>query len=327
MATAAKSDEGSGANIRRRSWPHPIKASTRAFWREGRRTPGYSLFDALHGYVYARWPYLYIGTGVGEHPLHKLIDPLVRLVNLLFKPARPQASGYSVAGGYHGKVLPLEEATRLVMVNEPIAVRDLEQVIPYERARSIILHNPDHLVALDCPCRVSRPDPCLPLNVCLIVGEPFASFVLEHHPGRSTAISQQEAAAILAAEHERGHIHHAFFKDAMLDRFYAICNCCSCCCGAMQAFRHGTPMLASSGYVCRVDEMLCAGCGDCLETCRFGALSLPDGVAVVDEAACMGCGLCASRCLEGALELALAPSRGEPLLVETLLVGSGQPTA
>jgi tRNA (Thr-GGU) A37 N-methylase len=25
------------------------------------------------------------------------------------------------------------------------------------------------------------------------------------------------------------------YKDAMLGRFYAICNCCSCCCGAMQA--------------------------------------------------------------------------------------------
>jgi hypothetical protein len=25
------------------------------------------------------------------------------------------------------------------------------------------------------------------------------------------------------------------YKDAMLGRFYAICNCCSCCCGAMEA--------------------------------------------------------------------------------------------
>ena len=67
----------------------------------------------------------------------------------------------------------------------------------------------------------------------------------------------EEAVAILQAEQERGHVHHAFFKDAMLQRFYAICNYCSCCCGAMQAQRNGTPMLASSGYVSRVDEDAC----------------------------------------------------------------------
>jgi hypothetical protein len=28
-----------------------------------------------------------------------------------------------------------------------------------------------------------------------------------------------------------------YYKDAMLGRFYAICNCCACCCGAMQAWQ------------------------------------------------------------------------------------------
>jgi hypothetical protein len=40
-----------------------LRPSTRAFVREARRTPGFSLFDWVHGYVYARWPYLYIGIG------------------------------------------------------------------------------------------------------------------------------------------------------------------------------------------------------------------------------------------------------------------------
>jgi len=37
------------------------QASSIEFYREGRKTPGYGLYDWLHGYVYARWPYLYIG--------------------------------------------------------------------------------------------------------------------------------------------------------------------------------------------------------------------------------------------------------------------------
>jgi hypothetical protein len=60
-----------------------------------------------------------------------------------------------------------------------------------------------------------------------------------------------------------------YHKDAMLNRFYAICNCCACCYGAMQARQHGTPMLASSGYVAIVDADLCAGCGLCADVAGF----------------------------------------------------------
>jgi hypothetical protein len=49
-----------------------VTTSTLEFFREGKRTPGYSWLDALHGYVYARWTYLYIGIGIGEHRAAKL---------------------------------------------------------------------------------------------------------------------------------------------------------------------------------------------------------------------------------------------------------------
>ena len=114
-------------------------------------------------------------------------------------------------------------------------------------------------------------------------------------------------------------MHHAFFKDAMLGRFYAICNCCSCCCGAMQAFRHGVPMLASSGYVARSDAGRCVACGVCVNACPFAALSLDGGVLRIDEAVCMGCGVCVSKCLRGALLLARDPSKPEPLEVRELV--------
>jgi heterodisulfide reductase subunit A-like polyferredoxin len=104
----------------------------------------------------------------------------------------------------------------------------------------------------------------------------------------------------------------------MLGRFYAICNCCACCCGAMQAHQNGTPMLASSGYVSRVDADLCIGCGICADACQFGALSVQDGTAIVDVAACMGCGVCVAQCTEGAVALTRDPSRGEPLEIREL---------
>lgn len=227
--------------------------------------------------------------------------------------------GKSFADTYHGKVVPLDAARQLVNIHEPIVLEDLERVIPYSTARDIIMKNPDHIVVLECPCRSVRQNPCLPLDVCLIIGEPFAGFVAEHHPARSRFITSAEAEEILRAEHERGHVSHAFFKDAMLGRFYAICNCCSCCCGAIQAHRNGTPMLASSGYLAQVEEAACVGCGKCVSSCQFNALSLHGGVVIVDYDACMGCGVCVDKCEQGALSLIREPAKGEPLEVRALM--------
>jgi ferredoxin len=312
-----------------------IKLSTRDFYREGRKTPGYSLYDWLHGYVYGRWPYLYIGLGTGEHRLAKIYSRLRRTSARLSTRqdgSSPQPEPVQIsqevtiqpsgtyADSYHGKVVPLDSAVQLVAINEEIQITNLEKVIPYLKARDIILKNPEHILVLECPCRSARVNPCLPLDVCLIVGDPFASFVEEHHPRRSRRITQDEAVEILRAEDERGHVHHAFFKDAMLGRFYAICNCCACCCGAMQAHQHGTPMLASSGYVCQVDHRLCLACGECNEYCQFGALSLGEAASVVDQEKCMGCGVCVEKCAQGALSLEREVGKGEPLEISQLMM-------
>lgn len=309
----------------RRSWS-PLSPSTRAFLEEAKRIPGFSWFNRVHGYVYARWPNFYIGVGTGQHPLARVIGPIAGRILSWFSAPSTAGSGNEGAGfadAYHGKVVPLEQATQLVTVDKEIRLTDLEQVIPYTQARDIVLNNPDHIAVLDCPCRAVRRDPCEPLDVCLIVGEPFASFIVEHHPERSRWISPEEAVGILHAEDERGHVHHAFFKDAMLGRFYAICNCCACCCGAMEAHRTGVPMLAPSGYSARVQGDLCVGCGACVDTCQFGALSVRDGRVSVEYASCMGCGVCVSTCGEGALSLRRDATRGEPLDIRSL-AGEGQ---
>jgi ferredoxin len=304
-----------------RIWDRIVTPSTRAFWIEARRTQGYSFFDFVHGYVYGRWPYLYIGVGTGEHRLARIIAPLAGwLIGLL--PARNGPDGQPLTWGdnYHGKAVPLEAVRELVMIDEPVRLTNLETIIPFARARDIIMNHPDHIVVMDCPCRAGREHPCLPMDVCLVVGEPFASFVAEHHPRRSRWITSQEAVAILEAEDARGHVHHAFFKDAMLGRFYAICNCCTCCCGAIQAQMNGAPMLASSGYLSRVDTELCSGCETCAPFCQFQALSIAvDGCARVDETQCMGCGVCVSKCPEGALSLVRDARRGEPLEIRALM--------
>ena len=298
-----------------------ICPSTRNFYHESRACKKHSLGDFIHGYIYGRWIYAYISVGKGRHPLTKLLKPLFSFITFFFPKPKVDVHNPSVghktkitfADGYHGKVMPLDKASKLVTINQPLNMPDLEQIIPYKRARDIILENPDHIAVLKCPCRAALEKPCQPEDVCLAIGEPFTSFIVEHHPDRARRITQQEAVEIMEAEEDRGHVHHAFFKDAMLDRFYAICNCCSCCCGAINAHRNGIPMLASSGYVSEVDHDLCIGCGICSEFCQFDSISMIDGLANVDFDKCMGCGICASKCEQEAIQFRLEPAKGEPL--------------
>ena len=298
-----------------------VKRSTKEFYREGKETDEYSLSDFLHGFLYIKWPYFYISVALGEHRLSRFLVPIIVFLSSLFPSSHDGEEDFDLAwaNSYHGKVVPLNEAKRLVSIKEDIVIKDLEKVIPFTRAKDIIMKNPDRIAVLDCPCREARENPCTPLDVCLIVGDPFVSFILEHQPDKARSISSAEAIDILEEEHKRGHVSHAFFKDAMLNRFYAICNCCSCCCGAFQAHNNGTPMLMSSGYTASVNQDLCEGCGTCEEYCQFEAIEMKDGWAVVNQEACFGCGVCVDKCDQGAIVLNLDPAKGEPLEILTLM--------
>ena len=305
----------------------PFSPATKEFVRTAWRLQKNKPWDFLHSYFYARWPYLYISLGRQDHPITKVLKPLaqvwkkIRQIRKPQKEPRPshiQATG-TIADLYHGKALPLNQAQELVMVNEPINLPDLEQVIPYVQARAIIQENPDHILLVKCPCRMSQNNPCLPLDVCMVIGEPFGELVFQHYPSRARWITQEEACHILDREDARGRVHHAFFSEMMLGRFFGICNCCSCCCSAISAQRRGTPMLASSGYVAQIDPGICIACNECEVYCQFGALQMINGSKAVDDELCMGCGVCVSKCAQSAILLRLEPLKGVPLQINHLL--------
>ncbi|ODS39395.1 MAG: hypothetical protein A7315_11125 [Candidatus Altiarchaeales archaeon WOR_SM1_79] len=260
---------------------------------------------SLHGYIYLRWNNQYVKL------LLNYIAPCVP------SGVRKHVSRW-VAEHYHCKVITHEQAGDIITLDLNIPLRDLEQVIPYSMARDLVLKGPPDVAVCECPCRHARADPCLPTQVCMLIGQPFVDFILEHNPKSSRLLTQTEALELLRAEHERGHLHTAWFKDAMLGRFYAICNCCKCCCGGIEAMkRYGAPMLASSGYVARVDETVCTGCGICEEACPFGAVKI-DGIAYVNREKCMGCGVCAGQCPGEAVSLVRDEKKCAPLDVRLL---------
>jgi ferredoxin len=153
----------------------------------------------------------------------------------------------------------------------------------------------------------------------MVIGQPFVDFVREHNPHSSRRLTQAEALDLLQAEHERGHVHSAWFKDAMLNRFYAICNCCKCCCGGIEAMtKYGVPLMASSGYVAALERDLCNQCGVCVDACPFSALSMNDTAVERSWEKCMGCGVCVEKCPTQAITLTRDERKGTPLDVRLL---------
>lgn len=61
----------------------------------------------------------------------------------------------------------------------------------------------------------------------------------------------------------------------------------------------------------------CLGCGDCVQACQFGALSMDPatGLPVVDESKCTSCGACVKACPKHIIELRNKGPRGMRVFV------------
>lgn len=282
---------------------------------------GWRLDRALHNYVYFVFydRYVSVALKVGH-----ALEGLFRRYNL----GRPPFQ--AIFERYHAKVMTIDDAAKICRLDEDVHVDQerAERVIPFHYANKIILEEPEYIAVMDCPCRLSRENPCQPIDVCLGFGKTIAEFWLEHGSKYNVRrIGQDEALEILRGSHQRGEVITAWLKVATGGRTGIICSCCSCCCGALEAMRvartfkgcENLSNIAASGYVPVHDPEKCMRCGDCTGACIFGAIeSDEDGGPVFDLELCLGCGLCVDRCEKGALTLEADPGKGIPLDIDLL---------
>jgi electron transport complex protein RnfB len=203
--------------------------------------------------------------------------------------------GFAGVGPSIHRVIPVEEAV-------PAGV----DIYTYERATDL-LESAKAWGVRDCICRTQQKligKGCdRPVENCLVFAPAEGIFA---HSNSTRAISKEEALGKLAEAAEAGLVHSpGNFQDGN----YYICNCCTCCCGVLRYISEFNipTAIASSGFYAVVEETTCAGCGDCLPRCQFGAMAITDEICQVDASRCVGCGLCVTVCPTGALGLARRP--------------------
>ncbi len=180
-------------------------------------------------------------------------------------------------------------------------------VFPHEQVSEII-EQTEKIGVTNCICRTKanmQGTGCgKTVENCMIFSPYIDLYIDNGWPGR--IISKEEAFDVIEQAEEEGLVHNT--QNATTGQYF-ICNCCSDCCGVISAVKNFNlhTRVGRSDYFSEVDEELCTGCEECVESCNFNAISVEDDTAAINRDFCMGCGLCISSCSTEALSLTRKP--------------------
>ena len=237
------------------------------------------------GLGYGLMPFV---VGIYEMQANTIDAELARL----FEDYYHQAFGRTVAisPSYH-RVIPVGQS-----------VETNVEIQPFESVAQIV----DNVAAwgvMDCICRKQEAlvgDPCdHPIeDTCMVFSRTAGAF-----DGSSSvrSLTREQAMETLRQVTEAGLVHSV--TNNRQGTWY-ICNCCTCSCGILRGIADLgiANAVARSAFVNRVDDAVCIGCGACVESCPFDAMSVDD-VAAVDGVRCVGCGVCVSACPNLAIDV------------------------
>ncbi len=204
-----------------------------------------------------------------------------------------------------------------VFVNEPVLMTEkTNHILDYERATHII-EDADFIGVGTCFCRHKNFHlgiPCklnAPMETCLTFGNVARS--LAEHGGYTRRIDKSEALEILEMSYGYNLVQ---MGENVRERPAFMCNCCGCCCEALNAVRRFAPMqpIATTNYLPKINPDECVSCGKCEKVCPILAISMQEREAsvdkkkpVIDETICLGCGVCARNCPKKAITLQRRP--------------------
>jgi len=189
---------------------------------------------------------------------------------------------------------------RTFIQEDALEPKNMMTILDYERATKVI-DTASCITLGTCYCRhkmehvgkgCDKPqDVCLTFNKC--------AESLSNH-GVAKKIDKQEAHQVLKKCVDFGLVQ---IGDNTQDNVSFVCNCCGCCCEAIQSYKRlGCMPKINSNYAPVVDDN-CTARGICQQKCPVDAIKVVDKKAVVDRDKCIGCGVCKRFCPSGAIKM------------------------
>jgi len=200
--------------------------------------------------------------------------------------------------------------TFMLPVNEG-AGEVAHEILPLDILHNLIERASHHVIAESCFCRLAHDCRNFTPEVgCIFMGETTTKLppALVRKATKEDAHRHAEKAVSLGLVPLTGKVNvdNTGFLTRDTKKLLSVCFCCHCCC-MMGYFKH-TPAShldrifpPVEGISVRVSES-CKGCGTCMMTCIFDAVSLRDGKAVHSDQ-CRGCGRCAINCPNQAVRI------------------------
>ncbi|MFO7560964.1 MAG: NAD-dependent epimerase/dehydratase family protein [Desulfobacterales bacterium] len=195
-----------------------------------------------------------------------------------------------------------------------VSIEDVtNEVLPSQIVHDFIDAAAVHVIMDKCGCRLARK--CkhhTPDIGCLFMGD--TALTLPH--GVSRRVTKEKAHAHVERAVSVGlipmtgkvRVDNFIFLTPDKSRLLSVCFCCHCCC-MMTAYKHipgdylNGIMQPIEGLSVEVTDK-CIGCGTCIETCGFNAITIENGRAV-HSIQCRGCGRCATYCPQQAVTITI----------------------
>ena len=206
---------------------------------------------------------------------------------------------------------PDQNSINYLPVNERIIVEDT--ILPAQVVHDLIESASVHVRMDKCGCRMLRNCQHYTQEVgCLFMGE--TALKLPH--GVCRPVSKEEAHAHADRAMRLGllpmigkvRIDNFIYMTPDRGKLLSLCFCCDCCC-ILTSYKHVPgPYLDGiiepiPGLVIEVTDT-CVGCGACLETCAFNAITIENGRAV-HNSQCRGCCRCERFCPFNAVKVSI----------------------
>jgi len=211
---------------------------------------------------------------------------------------------------YYGSSIKKVKTKQLRVIPVESAIDTTSSVATYNKVRDLVKEQ-ENIAVTQCICSKEQEllgNKCFkPQETCIGFGD-FAQYYLDNNMAR--AINVGEALKLLDQAEEIGLV----LQPTNTREIEAICCCCTCCCPSLRSAKMSKhpSNLFHSYYQAKIDPVLCAGCGECIDRCPMDAIREGEDISETIDGRCIGCGLCVSTCPETAISLIAKPDMEAP---------------